>query len=160
MGLINDIFDMGSRLDGAIFQEAMSSIQSRLLHLNEDLENTAEECLRLGMLAFMTTTFHLPGRRASYGNLADRFRYSCQKIALSLKYNDLNLWLLMLGAISVFDVNELWLREWWCGISSPGILWEEARWRLQSVMWINCIHDDLGSKVFDQLTNRAHVRSK
>ncbi|KAH8647213.1 hypothetical protein BX600DRAFT_443425 [Xylariales sp. PMI_506] len=98
------------QLQGAEFQQQVFSIQYRLLQLQEALGDIPSECLRLGMLAFFTTAFHLPESQVRYPHISKHFRISCRALGDStLVSQDLVLWLLVVGAISLFGVSESWL---------------------------------------------------
>ena len=142
---------------------ALSSIQSRLLRLDGELVDTLSECIRLAMLAFLTTTFQVPGERRvlPYGPLAVGFRDSCRAVDASVPdIRDIFFWVLMVGAISVLAVDgpdgpdEPWLLPKWDIVSGPEGSWEAARDRLHAVMWVDCFHDELGREAFTKLTAR------
>jgi hypothetical protein len=66
-------------------------------------------------------------------------------------------WLLTIGAMSVFDVdNEDWLVEKWKEAAQvlPGVLlsWETATEHLESVIWMRFISNDMGHQVYHKLT--------
>ncbi|KAI8266453.1 hypothetical protein K4K58_009709 [Colletotrichum sp. SAR11_239] len=72
--LVNNHLANNSRLDGLLFQDCLGSVQARLVHLQGDLEDASDECLRLGMLAFLSTTLQIPGGKFPYAYLAAKFR--------------------------------------------------------------------------------------
>lgn len=156
--LINKYTNKNIRLDGSQFLDALCSIQTRLLYLKDTIsdgssnDNIAAECLRLGMLAYLSTTFRAPGRKTQPAYLTTQLRAICQRIEPSmLEIRDVLFWLLMVGTISVFDVHEPWLRNKLDGILERRLSWGEARGRLLSVMWIIAIHDDLGKEAYSEL---------
>jgi hypothetical protein len=137
------------------FQNIVSSIQSRLLQIPSTPEQPLSECLRVGMLAFLTTTFAMPGRRISYHFLANQF----EDLFHTLRDEDFSThptvrwWTLLVGAISVLDIEEAWVTEaWQASTTASGVSWEEARVLLSNIMWIECIHDNSGRTVFQQLS--------
>jgi hypothetical protein len=81
---INQNANYNARWKGAAFQEVFSSIQARLLCLMTELNDPLQEFLCLGMLAFLTTSFRIPGRTVTYPYLAERFRKSCKTMMVSL----------------------------------------------------------------------------
>ncbi|KAJ5598881.1 hypothetical protein N7510_011831 [Penicillium lagena] len=72
--LINIHTDTNMRLGVSEFQPIISSIQTRLLNLKDSLVDTPGEWLCLGLLAFLTTMFRVPGRQVTYEHLADHLR--------------------------------------------------------------------------------------
>ena len=135
------------RLSGCEFREELNSIQTRLLHLPETAVSEPSEHLRLGMLAFLSTTLCIPGRRLPSAYLSTRLRAACQAAA-SLQFE---LWAFVVGVISVFEPSEPWFRAAWTDVVGPDVSWEDVRGELRSVMWIDCMHDKLASKAFDVL---------
>ncbi|CAJ2506483.1 Uu.00g006130.m01.CDS01 [Anthostomella pinea] len=158
--MINQHSDRNTRVNGEMFQSAMDYIQSRLLqmdstHSADDGLRPLSECLRLGMLAFMITmTFQLPGRRYPYPQLADKLR-SAYRAAGAISTGDgrnVLAWVLLIGALSVFDADEEWLCcQWRSGGPSQPLSWDHMREQLVEVMWIGRIHDEPGRKAFETL---------
>ena len=143
--LINTHTGDDVQLNGAMFQSVLVSIQRRLLWLRYESEEGWSECLRLGMLALLTTTFQLPGRKIAYDNLATQYRTACRGVKTSTPTTQtLLLWVLMIGAVSVFDPEEQWLRAKWKKAAASEGSWVELKQRLQSVIWLNGIHDEPG----------------
>jgi len=139
------------------YENFASSIQYRLLRLQGELDDDLNECLRLAMLAFLTITFPLPGRPARYPYLASRFRECCCAVEAKTPFlRDLMLWFLIVGAISVYGVDEPWLYQHWQAVV-PVMQWHEARRRLQGIMWIDAIHDETGKQAFKALSCYAKV---
>ena len=104
------------------------------------------------MLAFLTTMFQMPGSEARHAHLDNRLRDACQAIELSTtELRHLMMWMLMVGSISVFKADELWLREKLQAVVDAAVPWEELRRRLQGIGWVSCIHDEPGRKAYDIL---------
>jgi hypothetical protein len=144
------------RWKGAAFQEVFSSIQARLLCLMTEIKEPLQEFLCLGMLAFLTTSFKIPGRTVTYTYLAERFRKSCQTMMVSPLnriLGPLELWGLFVGAISIFDVKEeMWLLTRGAAMMRGKDLdWPGVQTMLQSIMWVCCMHDDAGKMVFEMM---------
>jgi hypothetical protein len=144
-----------TRWESSSFQHIVNSIQSRLLQLPSTAEQPLSECLRLGMLAFLTTTFAIPGRKIPYTFLATRLQHlfhSSRHEALDA-HPTVRLWALVVSAISVLNIEQDWVLEAWrkYGLAS-GMSWEDTRVRLSSVLWIECVHDEAGRKIFQQLS--------
>jgi hypothetical protein len=136
------------------FQNCYCWLQYRLLQLRNKLDNAIDESLRLAMLAFLTTIFQIPGKPVVYPYLGRQFReyYLAADISTPrLQY--LSLWTLVVGAMSVWDVEEPWLGEQWRTVVR-GLTWPEIRGRLKEVIWIDFLHDKAGKCVFDRLTMR------
>ncbi|KAG7115763.1 hypothetical protein HYQ44_007505 [Verticillium longisporum] len=76
--LINDSHDSGQKIREMSLEELMTSIQSRLLMLKYNDNNTLPELLRLSLLAFLTTVFwSFPGIKFEYPHLANQLRQAC-----------------------------------------------------------------------------------
>jgi len=58
------------------------------------------------------------------------------------------IWVLTVGAISVFGAAAQWLRERWRAEVPSEMAWDEARQRLKKILWIDAIHDQPGEQVF------------
>lgn len=151
--IINHHFSSNTMLPGNVFQSTMGSIQSQLLGLHFDLESDlASECIRLGMLAFLSTFFRLPVRNLQYEWLAGRFRTACQTMDVSATHlRGMTFWVLMVGAISVFDLDEPWLAARMSEAADGIESWQDATGSLKRLMWVTCIHDSLGRKAFETL---------
>ncbi|KAF9881803.1 hypothetical protein CkaCkLH20_00949 [Colletotrichum karsti] len=153
--LVNDHLANGLRLDGLLFQDSLGSIQTRLVKLQNGLE-ASDECIRLGMLAFLSTTMQIPGGKFPYAYLTDKFRNSCKTFIMRTPARErLMFWLLVVGSISVFEPDEPWLVSILAGLAAPQLSWEEARSRLQDVMWIDGLHEKMGLSAFSELMHRT-----
>lgn len=165
--LLNDGVQRGSpRRTESEYQKFIFSLHYRLVWLQGVFfDDAISECLRLTMLALLTTTLQIPGARATYPDLASRLREQYYGVladhqCASLEQRDeFLLWSLLAGAVSVFDVGELsrdghWMRDLW--EMSSGRLdcsWEEMRLILGKYVWINGLHDGAGSHAFEFLAN-------
>jgi hypothetical protein len=154
---VSDEINHQRRLQDSRSQLALCSIQYRLLTLRGVPVDTFSECLRLGMLVFLTTTFEIPeapGQR--FPCLAQRFRDSCSAVLLedphSETFNALSMWLLVIGGVSLFGLGDDWLRECWRKVVPGFITWYEARNNLRKILWIDALHDKLGKEMFDAFT--------
>lgn len=175
----NECAARGKRLPGAPFQRAISAVRARLLLLRGSLRDIADECLRLGLLAFLSAAaFRSPGSHAhphvrAYGpsrprmHAASHLRVACCALEASDPHlRRLLLWALTVGAVSVFEVDqEPWLAgAWghvaraWEGVGEdrdrrhPRLLsWEEARADLGRVLWIGRVLDEPGRKLHARL---------
>ncbi|KAJ5623705.1 hypothetical protein N7510_000014 [Penicillium lagena] len=166
--LINIHTDTNMRLGVSEFQPIISSIQTRLLNLKDSLVDTPGEWLCLGLLAFLTTMFRVPGRQVTYEHLADHLRRACSSLAASASASQsisaptstnsglrpVLRWLVIVCGATVCSIRERWLRELWAGIAAPDLLWAETRTELRRIMWIRCIHDESGRRIFTALMLR------
>ncbi|KAF7560023.1 hypothetical protein G7046_g4130 [Stylonectria norvegica] len=153
---VNEHNSRNSLLGGSLFQTCLESIQARLTQLQDQIQNSTDQCIHLGMLAFLSTTLQVPGKRFPYTYLAGRLRDAYQTLPASLsELKNVALWLLIVGAISVLEPDEPWLRSLWAEVVVSGLTWEEARKQLQGVMWIECIHEELGRAAFAKLTTEV-----
>lgn len=149
---INEASRSKQPLDGDVFQNSVSSIQARLLHLQDSLGNTLGEGLRLGMLALLTTMFRVPSQKVPFKNFERRLRNVCHAIEPSTwVMREVLLWFLMVGSMTVLDVEESWVREKWRVVADSSFSWDDIRRRLRGTMWIDCINEDLGRRTFLQL---------
>jgi hypothetical protein len=141
------------------FKLVISRIQYRLLSLSNTLDDSLSECLRLAMLAFLACAFEIPeksGRRYPY--LSQTFRTSCLAILddarISEMWPNLVIWLLMVGAMSLYGVDEDWLCNKWRAVVPATATWNDTRARLKGLLWIDVLHDKLGEETFQALSCR------
>ncbi|KAK0819818.1 hypothetical protein LTR02_001094 [Friedmanniomyces endolithicus] len=154
--LINAYANEDGRLKGDVFQHVLASIQRRLLWLRFSQVDGWSERLRLGMLAYLTTTFQLSGRKISYDYLSARYRLSCQALGASTASADmrtLNAWLLVVGAMSVLEPSEPWLGAIWDEIAGLWGVWEDVQHQLESVLWIGNVQNEAGKSAYETLTS-------
>ncbi|KAF2260780.1 hypothetical protein CC78DRAFT_501132, partial [Lojkania enalia] len=111
--LINEEGIREEKVSGKPFQIALTSIQSRLLQLQDAFDDDVSECLRLGMLAYLATTMQIPGKRGPYPYLEEHFRARFQNIEATRDLRDILVWLLMVGTLVLFDMGESWISERW-----------------------------------------------
>ncbi|KAK0250651.1 hypothetical protein B0A54_01534 [Friedmanniomyces endolithicus] len=154
--LINAYANEDGRLKGDFFQHVLASIQRRLLWLRFSQVDSWSERLRLGMLAYLTTTFQLSGRKVSYDYLSARYRLSCQALGASTPPDDmrtLNAWLLFVGVLSVIEPTESWLRALWDEVTGSVRGWEDMQQQLESVLWIGNVQNEAGKSAYETLTS-------
>ncbi|KAK3069179.1 hypothetical protein LTR53_012687 [Teratosphaeriaceae sp. CCFEE 6253] len=152
--IINTHGGQGRRMRGDVFQRVLVSIQRRLLWLRYTSKDDWSECLRLGMLAQLTATFQLAGRKIDYGALSAQFQESLEVLEASgTELQTLSSWLLLVAAMSVFDPEERWLRAMWKRFAVPESSWDEERKRLGFVIWMNGVHDEPGKRAFAALNS-------
>ncbi|KAH8645837.1 hypothetical protein BX600DRAFT_504149 [Xylariales sp. PMI_506] len=146
------------RLQDIDFKISICLIQYRLLLLKPHTSHDAvSECLRLAMLVFFTTTIQIPeGAGERYPYLACQYRESCCQVLSREERKpdnrgDLLMWLLLIGAMSLYGLEEKWLCEGWRKVVPADITWSEARNRLKELPWIDTVHDSLGKEAFEML---------
>lgn len=141
------------------FQNCYCWLQYRLLQLQNTFDNAFDESLRLAMLAFLTTTFQIPGKRVVYPYLSRRFQECYLAVDINTpKLQYLSLWTLVVGAMSVWDAEEPWLGERWGTVVGEST-WPEIRGQLKDILWIDFLHDKAGKRVFDSLTMRMPLET-
>lgn len=162
VALANSHVACESRLDGGVFQAAMSSIRYRSLFLLEDdgIRGTTGELLCLGMLAFLTTTFAVPGRRLPYPYLAARVRKASwnQGITALTGSCHLDWWILLMCAMTVVDIemeSDKWFRNLWARETNLEMKWFTLQRHMQDIAWFPNIHDRLGQRTFLALGGRS-----
>jgi hypothetical protein len=157
-------------LDFSQYQLHYNSISRRLLELKAFPLNSISECFRLGLLAFLASaTFRspkaAPHAHGQFAYLTENYRQKCRSIDLSTPHiSTLLFWLLTIGAISVFDIDEeVWLVKKWNAVTMtiPGIrlAWEDARSHLETVLWIRDAHEEIGKKAYQRLM-RSDLQQK
>lgn len=151
---INTASKTHRRLSEQAFLDNMASNVYPLLNLRFACGTVSETC-RLALLAFCSNAFlQWQGMNLNYKALPSMYRQSLLKLTKS--ESDVPpramLWLLMMGGIALFAVEEdrLWLLPWLrdiveeCGVSE----WESVRDILQRFLWVDFIHDRPGEKLY------------
>ncbi|KAH8895985.1 hypothetical protein GQ53DRAFT_36401 [Thozetella sp. PMI_491] len=143
------------RLQDSDFKLAICSIQYRLLLLEGTLDDTMAECLRLAMLTFLTTTFEIPeGPGQRYPHLSRKFRESCCALigdSMPGMLSGFATWLLVIGGVSLYGLDEDWLCKRWRSLVPVGASWYEVRRGLKTFLWIDAVHDRLGKEMVNTL---------
>jgi len=138
--------------EGTLF-ETIASIMYRLLYISF-ASDSLDEAIRLCLLAFATHVFlQWPSARMQNAHLSTRFRGCLVNLTVVReRLCPILLWLLMIGAISVFgEADDQWLKPWlrssieMCEVGS----WDELRDIMGSVIWINLVYDKPGKDIFD-----------
>lgn len=156
---INENVHTDTRWSGDSFQVAVNSIQSRLLSLSDALQDPFAECVRMAMLAFLTTLFRVPGKNVPYTHLKIRYKelFPTKEEEISKdSRSDMLFWVFMIGAISILHRDEEWLSSIW-RLFFNGITpaWEESKKRLMGFIWIECIHDGPAKSLSRKLASRT-----
>jgi hypothetical protein len=152
--VINFAVESRQRITVDTFLDTMVSVMYRLLGMRFDV-NSTDEAIRLGLLCFSCSVFlHWTQLGMSYPHLASGFRECLARLTTtsSRVSAQLVLWLLMAGAVSVFDSSDHeWLKPLLlvniglCEIDS----WSKMQDLLMSFMWIGLVHDKPGKGVFN-----------
>lgn len=158
---IRDSATTGSQIQGSRFRESFYSVQSRLIHLEDDLGDPWAECLRLGLLACLMANFRVPNRRIAGAQLVQKARDVCRLVtAHTLGQRDLLAWFLMVCVISICEPEDDWVTAKWQPCAPPpetsyAVFKEET---LRQVVWIDCVYDEIGIQVFHRLQKSMRTR--
>jgi hypothetical protein len=150
--VINFAVDSGQCISTETFLETMASVMYRLLDMRFEI-GSIDEAIRLGLLAFSCSVFlqwkHLGRPDAQF---TSAFKGCLARLTSSHISSQLLLWLLMVGAVSVFGAtDDGWLESLLlvnmglCEIDS----WSKMQDLLRSFMWIGLVHDEPGKGVFN-----------
>ena len=151
--VINLAAESKHRIATETFLDTMASVIYRLLDMTRFEAGSTEEAIRLGLLAFSSSVF-LQWKQLgmSYDHLATTYRDCLAKLRCSNIPSRLFLWLLMVGAVSVFGcADDNWLKPWLRVNIDPGKVesWSDMQDILKSLMWIGLVLDEPGKVVFD-----------
>ncbi|KAH8890159.1 hypothetical protein GQ53DRAFT_722036 [Thozetella sp. PMI_491] len=136
------------RLKYGEFQTILASIQYRLLQLQDTQHSSLAECVRLAMLAFMTTIFRVAARAPRHDYLVDRLSECCLALEPTPAIRDLMLWVLMITATSSLRGDEHWLWDVWAAHIPASMTWPEASRSLQCMPWVNVVHNAPAAHIF------------
>ncbi len=139
------------------FLDAMASVMYRLLHMGF-ANGSTNEAVRLTLLAFSSMAFlHYDRFGIPYTHFASSLRDCLSRLEPSAVSPQLLLWLLTIGALSVFDINAA--ADRWVGtllLSSMDLCevrsWNQMRRQLVAFLWIDILHDHPGMAIFDSLS--------
>jgi hypothetical protein len=156
--ILLDTHDFGApTVNGARLHKRMSFVQSELLRLKGLLVDGLSEVLRLGMVAFLTTTFRVPGQyeHPACARLAKPLLASCtaNRDGIAKLPGEMRTWFLLVGLMTASGFDHLQTRMAWRDLVPlpPALSWETVRGEAKKVMWIDAIHDALGRRGFDAL---------
>ncbi|TID03948.1 hypothetical protein CH35J_003092 [Colletotrichum higginsianum] len=151
-----------SKLTADEFQSMLSSLGYRLLRVRDqgytcpgDLHGA---CL-LGVMSFYTSLLLQFGRQRHllYERISRRLKVSVRVLDLDSAHSQFLptlLWLLMLGAISVFEKeDDPWLLPELARVSEQLMLktWEDIHCELKRYLWIDSIHNGQGRRLWDKV---------
>lgn len=146
-------------MQSATIYGTMTAAMYRLLRTGF-VAGTLDESSRLGLLAF---THHIFLQWQDKGLPCHHFSESYRNYLQIHALGDtipprISLWLLTIGAISLFGVShELWLADYLrrqakiCGVKT----WEDGQEILKSCMWISLLDDKSGKQIYDSLTKTS-----
>ncbi|KAF6233984.1 hypothetical protein HO173_007814 [Letharia columbiana] len=151
--MINLAAESKNRIATETFLDTMASVIYRLLDMTHFEAGSTEEAIRLGLLAFSSSIF-LQWKQLgmSYDHLATTYRECLAELRVSSIPSRLLLWLLMVGAVSVFGcADDKWLKPWLRVNIDLGEVesWSDMQDILKPLMWIGLVLDEPGKDVFD-----------
>lgn len=156
--LLLDTHDFGApTINGGRLHERMGFVQYELLSLKDQLMDGISELIRLSMVAFLATTFRVPGQyeHPSCARLARPLLASCtaNRDGIAKIPGAMRTWLLLVGVMTASGFGDHQIRMAWRDLVplSPAMSWEAVRGEAKKVMWIDAIHDALGRRAFDAL---------
>lgn len=138
-----------------LIHQTMTAVMYRLLHMSFTA-GSIDDVLRHGLLAF---SYHVFLQWQDVKLPYDYFTTIYKQCILRLKLIDraspqLMIWLLMIGAISVFDISdEAWMRAELqqhakeCQVKT----WKEMQDILKSLMWVLLLDEERGAHVYEIL---------
>lgn len=102
--LFNKHYYSQTPINGTLFQECLGFVHSGLIKLQGQLKNKLSECLRLGMMAFLATTFRLPDlyEQPYCKTLSNKLRhsYAVAKDSIPDLQMSIDIWLIFVCLIS------------------------------------------------------------
>lgn len=149
--------DKRHKADPDMLQEVIVSVCYRLVRFHAlgdpPLESKLDAAYHIGLVAFMTTLFlQFDGRRFLRYNLVSRCLGSVIGRMISELGDDLLLWLLFIGGISVLEEAD----QRWVVLQISHIVrllgfenWGQMRQLLTQFPWIGAIHDGPGKALWD-----------
>jgi hypothetical protein len=153
--LINRAVKTKRKLPEETLLETMASVMYRLLHMSF-ASGSFDAAIRLGLLAFSSHVFlQWPDVRMQNLHLSTIYRECLVNLDVLEESSSRSLlWLLMIGAISVFtEPDDAWLKPWLrsnielCKVES----WSELRGIMNSFIWIGLVFDKPGKDIFDSV---------
>ena len=153
---VNSVPTCRRKLSELHIHHAIGEAHYRLFRLEGCLRDTLSECLRVAMLAFLSTTFQLPGTRIRYNSARTKLQGLCLAVeATTPRLQELMFWIIMMGAIAFFDREDAWLEmKWKSDLSSitTGLRWDQAEELLKQYIWIDRCNSDAGRILFKEMT--------
>ncbi|KAH8894515.1 hypothetical protein GQ53DRAFT_839575 [Thozetella sp. PMI_491] len=146
-----------ARYDITVYEELMISILYRLLHQEYD-SDSPEEALRLAMVIFSSSLFlQYRGHNFYFAGSSDLLHTTLTKLPTRNQVGSpmgrLVVWMHCILAVgSNYDSKTLQPRlpELKAAMQKQGISsWADLRETVKDFLWIDCIHDELGEKLYD-----------
>ncbi|KIW92281.1 uncharacterized protein Z519_07265 [Cladophialophora bantiana CBS 173.52] len=140
------------KLSEEILLQATASIMYRLLHMSF-ASGSLDAAIRLGLVAFSSQIFlQLPDVGVRRTSLSTTYQECLVGLdILEEQWPQLLLWLLMVGAVAVFnEPGSAWLKPWLkstierCAVDS----WSDFRDMMDSFMWIGLVFDKPAKDIF------------
>lgn len=159
--LVNTFVSSQNKLKQELFQEAMISIQYRLLFLRYRLDTQLlDETVRISLLAYQASIFlYIPGSSSRYEFLESQYHSIIQEMDDSTtEAANFKLWMLFVGAFIFHDAANQLLYSMIANLTI-GSSWTSVRTRLKDIMWIDVIHDDRGKEIFQASSGAARSHS-
>jgi hypothetical protein len=157
--LFNKHYYEKTPIDGMFLRQCLGFVHSSLTKLQGRLKNNLSECVRLGMMAFLATTFRLPDLNEQHysKNLANELQlsYVTAKASAPHLQKTMDIWLILVLRISTNNIDEPYICVSWEATAARELTWDETRRHLKQVMWIDTFHDDLGRRAFQALMTRV-----
>ncbi|KAE8149574.1 hypothetical protein BDV25DRAFT_156084 [Aspergillus avenaceus] len=162
--LINFAAETNQKLPMETLVDTMASVMYRLLNMRFE-KDTIAEAVRLGLLGFSSSVFlQWQNIKQAYLRLADTYKECLVNLkSLNGVSSHIMLWLLMVGATSIFtDSDKEWLESWLrvnlqlCRVAS----WPSFRKIMASYMWIGMVHDQPGEEIFNSVTSSRALESR
>jgi hypothetical protein len=151
--LINYADLTAQKISTMTFGHIMTSVMYPL-HAMDLASDPQKDLIRLGLLGFSSSVF-LQWRTVGvkYSHFISAFRKRLIQVMEFEASSRLNLWLILIGAISLFDAKD----DWWlqplfhsnlkvCGIK----VWEDMRVLMEDFLWIGLVHDKPGQRIFER----------
>ncbi|KAH8886447.1 hypothetical protein GQ53DRAFT_750700 [Thozetella sp. PMI_491] len=148
-------------IKGEFLQQCQGYAHRRILELNSPLEDGLSECFRLGMAAFLTTTFRLPdsdiqhGRRSLASDLQNA--YAATKATTSYIPKSIDIWLMIMCVVAAGNTVHPDVGTSWAALATHGLSWNVARRHAKKIMWVDSFQDGLGKKAFGALMRKCKV---
>ena len=153
--LLNKHYCDRTPIDGRLLRESLGFIHSSLIELEDRFKDKLSECLHLGMMAFLATTFRLPGlyEQPYCKNLTNKLQlsYNATKVSIPDLPKTIDNWLMLVCLISTDNLGDSIELASWRATLICGLSWNEMRSQLKRVMWIDVFHNDLGRRAFEVL---------
>ncbi|CAH0003384.1 unnamed protein product [Clonostachys byssicola] len=157
--LFNEHFYSNERIEGRFAQQCLGFVHSQLLELDGCLTDGFSETLRLGMMAFLATTFRIPGlgvQRAYRGTFEKlQLSLSSDKAWTAQTHEKISIWIIIVRIIFTESRDTLQVPALWIETAVHKRPWEEIRCGLKEVMWIDSLHDKPGKRAYDILAKEG-----